>query len=86
MKKAKEVIAKAIQEEIGVTVLEVDYYRSKSTLLMRTWKDEWYLCGHAFTNSGNRICFYSSHGIRELLKGCKARFSKRDGAIQLHVS
>jgi hypothetical protein len=86
MKKVKEIIARAIENEIEIPIKEVEYSLSKSTLLMRVWKDEWYLCGNAFTENGNRICFYSSAGIRHLLKGCRAEWSKRDQAIRLYVS
>ena len=84
MKKAKELIAKAIEKEMGFPVFGVEYDRSKLSVLMRVWRDEWYLCGHAFTEGDARICFYSSCGIRQILKGCRAVYSKRDDAIQIY--
>lgn len=86
MKKAKSIIAEAIKAEIGEAVKDVEYSLSKSSVLMRIWKDEWYVVGHAFTESGNRICFYSGAGIRQILRGCSARWSQADMAIQIHIS
>lgn len=84
MKKAKQIIANKISEELGFPVHGVEYDISKSSMLMRVWKDEWYMSGHCFSDSGKRICFYSSLGVREIIKGCVARWSERDLAIHLH--
>lgn len=84
-KKAKEIIAKAIENEMGYPVNDIEYSLSKNTVLMEIWKDEWYLTGNAYDIKGIRICFFSSMRIREILRGgCKARFSISDRAIHLH--